>query len=142
MRHNNIRDLEAALLRPICRDVKIEPKLMPLGCTGTQSTNIADGARPDVSAVGLWSPMERTFLDVCVIHVNSPSYEGSTPAQLYERNENRNNVYTTTESCTSREALFHPLFSQLLVEWDPNARGIIKGLQNSLRRKEGILMLM
>ena len=89
MRHNNIRDLEAALLRPICRDVKIEPKLMPLGCTGTQSTNIADGARPDVSAVGLWSPMERTFLDVCVIHVNSPSYEGSTPAQLYERNENR-----------------------------------------------------
>ena len=32
--------------------------------------------------------MERTFLDVCVIHVNSPSYEGSTPAQLYERNEN------------------------------------------------------
>jgi hypothetical protein len=88
MRHNNIRDLEATLLRPICRDVKIEPKLMPLGYTGTQSTKIEDGARPDVSAVGLWSPMERTFLDVRVIHLNSPSYIGTTPAQLYKNNEN------------------------------------------------------
>ena len=75
MRHDNIRDLEAALLRPVCRDVKTEPGLMPLGCTGTTSTNIADKARADVSAIGVWSPMERTFLDVRVVHLNSPSYQ-------------------------------------------------------------------
>ena len=78
MRHNNIRDLEATILKPICRDVRIEPALMPIGCTGTESTNIADKARADVSAVGVWSPMERTFLDVRVVHLNSPSYEGQT----------------------------------------------------------------
>ena len=82
MRHNNIRDLEATLLRPICKDVKVEPKLMPLGCTGTQSTNATDGARADVSAVGLWGPLERTFVDVCIVHKNSPSYEDSTAAEV------------------------------------------------------------
>ena len=61
MRHNNIRDLEATLLRPICKDVKVEPKLMPLGCTGTQSTNATDGARADVSAVGLWGSIGKDF---------------------------------------------------------------------------------
>ena len=89
MRHNNIRDLEATLLRPICKDVKVEPKLMPLGCTGTQSTNATDGARADVSAVGLWGPLERTFVDVCIVHKNSPSYEDSTAAEVYRDNENR-----------------------------------------------------
>ena len=30
MRHNNIRDLEASLLREVCRDVKVEPELLPI----------------------------------------------------------------------------------------------------------------
>ena len=30
MRHNKIRDFEATLLKEVCRDVKIEPMLMPL----------------------------------------------------------------------------------------------------------------
>ena len=30
MRHNNIRDLEASLLKDVCKDIKIEPVLMPL----------------------------------------------------------------------------------------------------------------
>ena len=29
MRHNNIRDVEASLLRGICKDVRIEPELIP-----------------------------------------------------------------------------------------------------------------
>ena len=87
MRHDNIRDLEAALLRPVCRDVKTEPGLMPLGCTGTTSTNIADKARADVSAIGVWSPMERTFLDVRVVHLNSPSYQDDTTDAVYKRHE-------------------------------------------------------
>ena len=35
MRHNNIRDFEASLLREICKDVKIEPMLLPVGETTT-----------------------------------------------------------------------------------------------------------
>ena len=87
MRHNNIRDLEASLLKDVCKDIKIEPELMPLGNSETQSSNTAEKARLDVSAVGIWSSMERTFLDIRVMHPNSPSYMDTTPDQLYSQHE-------------------------------------------------------
>ena len=87
MRHNNIRDFEAKLLREVCKDVKIEPMLLPIGTTGTGSTNDKEKARLDVSAVGVWSSMERTFLDVRVMHPNSPSYENKSPKEIYSQHE-------------------------------------------------------
>ena len=53
MRHNNIRDLEANLLREVCKNVKVEPELMPIGGVELQANNIAERARLDVSAIGL-----------------------------------------------------------------------------------------
>ena len=41
MRHNKIRDLEASMLREVCKDVKVEPELLPIGNTDTQSSNVA-----------------------------------------------------------------------------------------------------
>ena len=73
MRHNNIRDLVALLLKEVCRDIKTEPELLP--CATPEE------ARLDVSAVGVWSAMERTFFDVRVMHPNSPSYIHKTPEQ-------------------------------------------------------------
>jgi len=58
-----------------------------VGNTETRSSNQAERARLDVSAVGIWSPMERTFLDVRVMHVNSPSYMDKTPEQIYLQHE-------------------------------------------------------
>ena len=88
MRHNNLRDYEATLLREVCRDVKVEPDLLPLGGSGTKSRNKAEKARPDVSAVGIWTPMERTFLDVRVTNPNSASYSDKSIEQIYETHEN------------------------------------------------------
>ena len=53
MRHNNLRDFEASLLSEVCKDVKIEPDLLPIGNTPMQSANRALKARLDVSAVGV-----------------------------------------------------------------------------------------
>ena len=41
--------------------MKAEPQLIPVGNRVVESTNSAEGARLDVSAIGVWSPMERTF---------------------------------------------------------------------------------
>lgn len=93
MRHNAIRDLEANLLREVCKDVKTEPELLPIGNIEMHGKT-GDQARPDVSAVGVWSSMERTFLDVCIIHPNSPSYRDKTPASLYKTHEcKKKNAY-------------------------------------------------
>ena len=86
MRHNNIRDLTASLLREVCRDVKIEPELLPIENSGNTSKE-PEKARADVSAIGVWSSMERTFLDVRVTHPHSPSFAGLTSEQLYKKHE-------------------------------------------------------
>ena len=87
MRHNNLRDLEAYILKEVCKDVRTEPGLLPVGNAEVDSRNLEEKARPDVSAVGVWGPNERTFLDVRVIHLNSDSYADQTPEQVYQEKE-------------------------------------------------------
>ena len=79
--------MEADILKEICKDVKIEPELLPVGNTELTGSNVAEKSRLDVSAVGIWGAMERTFVDVRVMHPNSPSYMNNTPKQLYEKHE-------------------------------------------------------
>ena len=76
-------NFEAFILKDICKDVKIEPELLPIGNSTVDSSNTAIKARLDVSAVGIWSPMERTFLDVRVVHPNVASYQGKTVDKIY-----------------------------------------------------------
>ena len=86
MRHNALRDTEAKFLSEVCSDVRTEPKLIPTpedyveGCTDP-------GARPDVSARGLWSSCEKTFFDVMVSHPTADSHMKKSVEQLYRDDE-------------------------------------------------------
>jgi len=57
IRHNEIRDLTAALLTEVCHDVAIEPCLQPLNGENFShhTANVEDGARADVKARGFWT---------------------------------------------------------------------------------------
>ena len=109
MRHNRIRDLEAELLREVCKDVKIEPELLPIGNIELRGSNNAEKARLDVSAVGLWSSMERTFLDVRVMHPNSPSYRDKNKEQLYIQHEKEKKRMYNQRIIQVEKASFTPL---------------------------------
>ena len=89
MRHNKIRDLEAELMQEVCHDVKIEPALLPVANEHllNERTNTQENSRLDVSGVGLWSPHEKTFLDIRVTHPNCPSYINKNIEQVYEAQE-------------------------------------------------------
>ena len=87
MRHNHIRDLEAELMREVCTDVKIEPQLIPLANDQIVNGNTAENARLDVSGNGVWGPMEKTFLDIRVMHPNCPTYINRDISQVYETHE-------------------------------------------------------
>ena len=66
IRHNNIRDFEANLLRKVCNDVETEPKLQPL--SGEQTSGLTgDEARPDIRARGIWRPGQNGYFDVRII---------------------------------------------------------------------------
>ena len=109
MRHDRIRDLEATLLKDICKDVRTEPELLPVGNVLIESSNIAEKARLDVSAIGLWSPMERTFLDVRVVHPNAVSYRDKTIEKIYEIHEKEKKRSYNQRVMQVERATFTPL---------------------------------
>ena len=109
MRHDRIRNLEATILKDVCKDVRIEPELLPIGDTSTSSTNVADKARLDVSAVGVWSPIERTFFDVRVVHPNAPSYNGKDVEKIYQQNEREKKSKYNQRVIQVEKATFTPL---------------------------------
>jgi hypothetical protein len=137
MRHNNIRDFEATLLRQVCKDVKVEPELMPIGVTGTESTNKADKARPDVSAVGVWSAMERTFVDVRVIHLNSPSYSNTSPAQLYKEHEQAKKREYNDRIMHVEKGTFSPLIFSTTGGMGPECTKFHKKVAELISKKSG-----
>ena len=84
MRHNTLRDTEAKLLEETCKDVITEPQLIPIRREDIRG-NVKGNARLDVSAIGLWSPCEKSFLDIRVTHPNADSHLNKT---LWKRKEN------------------------------------------------------
>ena len=73
LRHNSVRDTAHELLSQVCKDVRLEPALLPVrGEQLPAGSNCQDGARADVSALGLWIPLNRAFLDIRVL-THSPS---------------------------------------------------------------------
>ena len=88
MRHNRVRDLEATLMKEVCHNVQIEPQLLPIENEGQRTGNTAEKSRLDVSGVGVWGEYEKTFLDIRIMHPNSPSYQHKPIEQVYVQHEN------------------------------------------------------
>ena len=61
-RHNELRDLEAEMLRMVCNDVEVEPVLQEVtGETLNHGANKAPDARLDIHARGFWERPYSTF---------------------------------------------------------------------------------
>ena len=89
MRHNVIRDTIAELLQETCKDVRIEPQLQPVtGELLPASVNCAVGARADVSAIGIWQPLQRAFIDVKVFNPHALTNVATPLSKTYLRHEN------------------------------------------------------
>ena len=75
------------MMREVCHDVRVEPELLPLENDETITGNRAQKARLDVSGNGIWGPQEKTYLDIRVMHPNSPSYMNKNVSQVYQQHE-------------------------------------------------------
>ena len=138
MRHNNIRDFEAHLLKEVCKDVRIEPELMPVGSVETgSSSNKAEKARLDVSAVGVWSSMERTFLDVRVMHPNSPSYSDKSIEQIYAQHEREKKSKYNNRILQVEKGSFTPLIFSTTGGMGPECSIYHKRLAELISMKRG-----
>ena len=86
MRHNQIRDFEANLLKIAHNDVEIEPELQPI--TEEQIPGlIGDNARPDIRARSVWRDGQNAYFDVRVTNVNCESQRNMQPEKILVKHE-------------------------------------------------------
>ena len=110
MRHNTLRDTEAKLLEEACRDVEIEPSLIPVDGEELQrGTTVQDGARLDISARGLWNPLERVFFDVRVTHPNTQTNVSKPLRQIYKEQERMKKTKYNRRIIEVEKSTFVPL---------------------------------
>ena len=73
IRHNDICDLTAYILREVCNDVEVEAKLMPL--TGEQlqqrSAITRDESKLNIRGRNIWVRDQEAFLDIRVFDPNA-----------------------------------------------------------------------
>ena len=89
MRHNELRDITALLLKEVCPDVKKEPMLLEISNEkfNERSANTRRESRLDVSALGFWVPGQRVFFDVRVFDPNAQRYRNTEIKKCYHKNE-------------------------------------------------------
>ena len=137
MRHNEVRDLEAEFLSDICKDVRIEPGLLPVGNTHLPlSANTAENARLDTSAVGLYSPFERNFTDVRITNLNSPCYRDKTPQQIYGIHERQKKRDYNQRVIQVEKGSFTPLVFSTTGGMGPEATNYHKRVAELISKKK------
>ena len=104
LRHNNVIDTAAEILREVCKDVTNEPPLIP-------SDKLGDRSKLDIGARGLWSGLERTLCDARIFHPGTPSYRNMKVEAVYKQHEDeKKNKYLRhvleTEKCSFTPLVF------------------------------------
>ena len=108
IRHNNIRDFEANLLRKIHNDVETEPLLQAVneelitGLTGVES-------RPDIRARGVWRSGQNAYFDVRVTNVNADSQKNQSIEKILKKHENEKKRQYNCRIMNIEHGTFTPL---------------------------------
>ncbi|KAG0726637.1 hypothetical protein GWK47_036133 [Chionoecetes opilio] len=74
------------MLREVCRDVSIEPNLLPMDGEQLQYRT-ANEARVDVSARGFWTREQRAFMDIRIFDPMAACHRGISLEAAHQRNE-------------------------------------------------------
>ncbi len=111
LRHNEIRDMSANLLRQVCINTCIEPSLQPLNSETFQlrTANMDNEARMDIRAEGFWTSAQVAFFDIRVFHPSSPSYQKKELSAVYRLHEKAKKCEYGARICEVERGDFTPL---------------------------------
>ena len=109
-RHNELRDLEAEMLRMVCNGVETEPVLQDItGEELNRGANTAPDARLDIVARGFWERQRSAFFDVRICHPNADSYRDMDLNQIYRQHETEKKRQYASRILEVEQAIFPPL---------------------------------
>ena len=136
MRHNALRNAEAALLEEVCHDIRVEPDLIPIeGEILHSGTTTADRARLDISGHGVWSQMERVFFDVRVTHPNTRSNRSKSLRQIFKEQQQEKKRRYNYRIVEVEKATFTPLIFTTSGGMGPECQRFNKRLAELIARK-------
>ena len=137
MRHNGIRDTFAKLMRDICFDVELEPKLQPLGGESfdSRTTTTKYTARLDIKANGLWETrFNRTFFDVKMFNPHA-KFCSRTIKEVYKLHEAQKRLKCVQPIVDIKNSSFNPLVFATTGGAAPNASKVMSRLAFKLSEK-------
>ena len=138
LRHNSLRDTTEELLKDVCKDVENEPHLLPVqGIQLPAGTNLKDGARLDVSARSFWSPLDRAFVDIRVLHPQAQSNSNKTIKQMYQSHERSKKTEYNARVLQVEKASFTPLVFSTSGGMGEEAIRFYKRVADKMSRKTG-----
>ena len=136
MKHNEIRDIFANLMKDVCFDVELEPKLQPLEGESfdNKTTTTEDEAKLDIKANGLWETrFNRTFFDVKIFNPHAKSCP-RTIKEAYKLHEAQNRL-KYEQRIVEIENSFNPLVFATTGGAVPTASKVMSRLPFNLSEK-------
>ena len=136
IRHNNIRDFEANLLKQTCNDVETEPPLQPL--EGELITGLmGEEARPDIRARGFWRSAQNAYFDIRVTNANSTSQSNMSAAKIYAKHEAEKKRNYNQRIMQVEHGSFTPLVFSVNGGMAPECEKFHKHLAEKIAEKSG-----
>ena len=138
IRHNELRDITASLMKEICHNVTIEPILQPLsGETLHPRSAIADdNARSDVRAEGFWDCRRQdAYFDVKVFNPTAAAYRNKTLQSCYRQLEAGKRHEYQDRILNVEHGSFSPLIFSATGGMGPTASVVFKRLASLLSAK-------
>ena len=136
LRHNSLRDAEAKLMESVCKDVRKEPALLSTNREDING-NKADGARLDISAIGVWNQYERAFFDVRISHPNADSHINKSLQTIYTENERQKKAAYNDRVIHCERGTFTPLVFLTSGGMGPECQRLNKRLAELISQKKG-----
>ena len=136
IRHNVVRDTTHEFLTEVCKDVKLEPLLQPITSEELPSgSNVADGARSDVSALGFWAPLRRAFFDIRVFNPQASTNWCKDIPEMYAHHEHLKKREYNARMLEVEKGSFTPLVFSCSGGFSKEADKFIKHLAEKLSHK-------
>ena len=93
----------------ICKDVQVEPGLLPVTGEHLTAGTVTGEARLDVSARNFWSPLAKAFVDIRVFHPMAPSNASKSIPAMYISHEIEKKRKYNSRVLNVEKAAFTPL---------------------------------